>query len=279
MDQEADDYGVISAMLDASLHFVIRGKTNRNTAENVPADDVLARKPAQIFRSVPISSRSKKQATKRQHPERAHRTVELSVRASTIALKRPYSSPDASREELSINAVHVFEASPPPGETPIEWMLFTTEPIATLKDLEAVVDHYRARWVIEEFFKSLKTGCAFEKRQLGSLNALVRALGIFVPMAWMLLALRTLGRETNARPATDILSNDQIKLLNTLLEHRGRKPLLTNPTVRDAMLGIAGLGGHIKNNGDPGWHVLGRGLRRFLDAEEVWNLALRCDQS
>jgi hypothetical protein len=43
-------------------------------------------------------------------------------------------------------------------------------------------------------------------------------------------------------------------------------------TVRDAMLGVAALGGHIKNNGDPGWQVLGRGFRRFLELEEGWDL-------
>jgi hypothetical protein len=46
------------------------------------------------------------------------------------------------------------------------------------------------------------------------------------------------------------------------------------------MLGVAALGGHIKNNGDPGWLVLGRGFRRFAEAEEVWNLSIkRSDQS
>jgi hypothetical protein len=30
------------------------------------------------------------------------------------------------------------------------------------------------------------------------------------------------------------------------------------------MLAIAALGGHIKNNGDPGWLVLGRGLHDLL---------------
>jgi hypothetical protein len=39
------------------------------------------------------------------------------------------------------------------------------------------------------------------------------------------------------------------------------------------MLGIAALGGHIKNNGDPGWLVLGRGFTRFVEAEAVWRLA------
>jgi hypothetical protein len=38
------------------------------------------------------------------------------------------------------------------------------------------------------------------------------------------------------------------------------------PTIRDAMLGIARLGGHLPRNGDPGWIVLGRGFEDFLSA-------------
>ena len=46
------------------------------------------------------------------------------------------------------------------------------------------------------------------------------------------------------------------------------------------MLAIAQLGGHIKNNGDPGWIVLGRGYDRLLMLEEGALLALAgCDQS
>jgi DDE family transposase len=270
MDQEADDYNVFSALRNAGARFVIRVASHRLTADNVRTSEVLAAKTAQFFRKVQVSPRSRKKA-KRQHPERVERTAELCVRASTVTLKRPYSSPDAQLETLSLSAVHVFEVSPPPGEPPLEWMLFTSEPIGTLEDLEAIIDHYRGRWVIEEYFKALKTGCAFEKRQLCSFDALVRALGLFAPMAWTLLALRTLGREKTQRSATHVFNAEQLRLLRALLTKR-RRTLVNEPTVRDAMLGIAALGGHIKNNGDPGWLVLGRGLRRFSEAEEVWAL-------
>ena len=49
--------------------------------------------------------------------------------------------------------------------------------------------------------------------------------------------------------------------------------LPAHPTMRDAMLGIAALGGHITNNGPPGWIVMGRGLARFLEAQIGWQLA------
>jgi Transposase DNA-binding/Transposase DDE domain len=270
MDQEADDYNVFCALRQAGLRFVIRVDARRLTAENIQTDEFLADKPAQLLREVQVSVRKKKRAT-RQHPIRSERMARLSVRASKVTLRRPRQG-TAELEEITISAVHVFEASPPADEPPIEWMLFTSEPVDTLVDIAAVVDHYRGRWIIEEYFKSLKTGCAFEKRQLGSFDALVRALGLLVPMAWTLLALRTIGRGHGDRKATHVFSKDQIRLLNILLKKRGRKVLPAAPTVRDAMLGVAALGGHIKNNGDPGWIVLGRGLQRLFEAEEIWLL-------
>ena len=277
MDQEADDYSVFSALCAASLSFVIRVEPGRVTAEKSRTDEVLAALPATIFREVAISSRSKAQATK-PHPQRKTRIATLSVRAAAVSLNRTLSAHEAELDSVSLGAVHVFEASPPAGEAPIEWMLFTSEPIGTIEEIEAVVDHYRARWVIEEYFKALKTGCAFEKRQLCSYEGLLRALALLVPLAWTLLALRDLGRDATPRPATKVFSVDQLRLLHAILEKRRRK-FPDNPTVRDAMLGIAALGGHIKNNGDPGWQVLGRGLRRFSEFEEGWNLRSGCDQS
>jgi hypothetical protein len=39
------------------------------------------------------------------------------------------------------------------------------------------------------------------------------------------------------------------------------------------MLGAAALGGHVKNNGTPGWLVLGLGLTRLLDTDVGSRLA------
>ena len=75
--------------------------------------------------------------------------------------------------------------------------------------------------------------------------------------------MRNLARDEPTRDAQEVFTSDQLRLLRALLKKR-RRSLAEAPTIRDAMLGIAALGGHIKNNGDPGWMVLGRGFRRFL---------------
>lgn len=100
---------------------------------------------------------------------------------------------------------------------PVEWTLMTTEPIETEEQILAVVDSYRHRWKIEELFKALQTGCAYEKRQLGSYQTLVEL---------------------------------------DVLRHVAEKPRPKHPTLREAMLAIARLGGHLKRNGEPGWMVL-----------------------
>ena len=42
----------------------------------------------------------------------------------------------------------------------------------------------------------------------------------------------------------------------------------------DVMTAIADIGGHIKQIGEPGWLVLGRGYEEFARAEVVWRAAL-----
>jgi len=272
MDQEADDYAAMAALKQDSLHFVIRGSSDRKlNFGGATAAEALAVHAAEIFRAVDVNPRSEKSAVANRKPPRVRRVAKLSIRYGTIVLNRGYAQSD--QPTLTVNAVHVFETAAPDGEEPIEWMLFTSEPIATREEAEAVVDHYRARWVIEEYFKAVKTGCAFEKRQLTTYDALLRALGLTIPLAWRLLVLRNLGRTNEPIPASSVFDAEQLILLRCLVESRGRRMPLEPTTVRDAMLAIAGIGGHIKNNGDPGWQVLGRGYQRFLEAEEVWRLA------
>jgi hypothetical protein len=274
MDQEADDYDVLAALHHAQLHYVIRADPQRQTTEaKQTVHDVLARRPATVFRTVRLTPRSERKAerTRGRHPARDERDATLQLRWGSLTLgRRQYSA--ARTPTLSLWAVHVFEPHPPHGEAPIEWMLFTSDPVETVDDATAVVDHYRARWVIEDYFKALKTGCAFEKRQLTTFDGLVRALAIFIPMAWRLLVLRYLGRAASPLPVTRYVDAEQLHLLRKLLDRR-RYHLPPRPTIREVMLGIAALGGHITNNGAPGWLVLGRGLTRLLDAEVGWRLA------
>lgn len=137
-----------------------------------------------------------------------------------------------------------------------------------------MIDIYRARWTIEEYFKALKTGCAYEKRQLESQKTLTNLLGILVPIAWMLLHLRAKERNYPLAPATEVFSKTQIAILKI----KTKLGKVDEPTVQDAYKAVAGLGGHLSQNGPPGWQILWRGMRKLLNLQEGWETRERCDQ-
>ena len=182
---------------------------------------------------------------------------------------RPHGLPKSLPAELTLNVVHVEEVDVPAGETPVSWVLLTNEAATTKEEIERVVDIYRARWVIEDFFMALKTGCAFETRQLESAQTLLNLLAILIPIAWRLLLLRNLARDEPDAPATEVLPPRQLAVLQAALT----KKMPASPTARDVFLAIAALGGHIKNNGNPGWRVLARGYERLLTLEDGWIIA------
>ncbi|MEM7449046.1 MAG: hypothetical protein AAF355_12470 [Myxococcota bacterium] len=49
-----------------------------------------------------------------------------------------------------------------------------------------------------------------------------------------------------------------------------RIKLPEKPTVQDVLLAVAGLGGHLKRNGRPGWLTIDRGFDELLTSEVGW---------
>jgi hypothetical protein len=193
----------------------------------------------------------------------------LAIGASRITLKRPKPQEKTLQDTLSLHLVRVWEAEPPTGEEPVEWLLLTTEPIDSLDALRRIVDRYRARWTIEEYFKAIKTGCAFSERQLGDYEGLVNALAVFAPIACRLLALRTDAHHAPQVPATLALNPLEMEVLRAL----GRTTLSVNPSARDALLAVAALGGHIKWSGELGWLTISRDFTKLRTLTEGWLLA------
>lgn len=266
MDREGDSYALLAGLTERRCDFVIRAFQDRVLVGKDAArlrEVARAAKPS-LRREVQLSPRPRIAGPKgERHPARRFRVAKLSIAALSIELPR---TGDASRDAastLAVNVVHVSEKKPPVGDAPVEWFLLTNLPIDTPEAIAFAVDCYRARWMIEEFFKALKTGCQYEKRQLESADSLLNALAIFAPVAWRLLLLRHLARSDGKSNA---LTPTQLAVLRAV----SKQPLPAHPTPKEALLAVARLGGHIKNNGDPGWIVLGRGLHDLLVMEMAW---------
>jgi hypothetical protein len=282
MDSEADDYALLVTLNKHACRFVIRQCYDRRI--ELPNSRLPGKMSAFIETATTVGTRavriaSRRAATgmkdRRRNVTRAGREATLCFSAASVTLHRPQQALATMPETLTVNVVRVWEENPREQDDPIEWLLLTSEPIERVEQIMRVVDLYRMRWVIEEFFKAIKTGCAFEKRQLESFGTLAAALALFVPIAWFLLRLRSSARSQPSAPATTIIDGVKLEVLRRASNDR----LPTAPTVRDVLLTIARLGGHLKRNGEPGWQTLGRGYEDLLMLEAGFRLALRCDQS
>jgi len=287
MDREADNYALFAALVEGSHRFIVRGYYNRLLDQSPKAKlhDVLTVQRAIVERPAKLSRRKphRVEIHAKLHPEREARTANLCVSAATVTLKSPQSR-TAERQgrplpsSLTINVIRVWEPDPPADEKPIEWMLYTTEPIDTPEQLLAIVDHYRARWTIEEYFKALKTGCEFEKRQLHDYEALINLLATFAPIAYRLLLIRSEARRAPEADALSVLTPDEFDVLKA----KGRVRLSASPSVYEVHRAVAALGGYIKySSTEPGWLTLARGFEKLTTLTEGWvaaKLQLRSDQ-
>lgn len=282
MDREADDYDLLALLVGSGSRFIVRLQYDRllltsSSDEPRKVREALADVTTVETREVALSRRSAadvKSQDRKCHPPREGRTARLAISAAPVVLKRPQTAGTELPPTLRVNIVRVHELDAPSGEKPVEWLLITTEPIDASQQILRIVDWYRARWVIEEFFKALKTGCAFQKRQLHDLHGLSNALAVFIPIACQLLLIRNEARDRPTELGNTVLPADQLEVLGRV----ARKPLPIQPTARDIYVAIAGLGGHLKHNGEPGWQVLGRGYEKLLGLTEGWNLRRRAER-
>lgn len=274
MDREGDSYELMATVNALQQGFIIRQRVNRraqaaeaDTAEWSTVKDVVSRCQGLMEREVPLSRRQAKGAPgMNRHAPRKMRIARLSFSATPLLIPRPQYLHEPWPEAMEVHVVHVVEKDPPPGEEPVEWLLYTSEPIDGPEQVARVVDHYRARWTIEELHAALKTGCAYEAREFESRHALLNMLALSLPVACLVLALRSRARSAPTAPATDVLTPLQIRVLR----HFAARPVPPRPSVQQALFAIAGLGGHQKRNGPPGWKTLQRGMTLLLAYEAGW---------
>jgi hypothetical protein len=277
MDAAGDMFDLLQQLAETNTRFVIRvSYPNRVVKDTEGLRTNLQMlleqaKPRRQHRRVRIASRGGKRPpeARRRHPARPSRVATLAFSSAEFALvKSEHSNRKATGATL--NVVRVFEPSAPEGEAPIEWMLLTTEPVETMPQLLRVVDHYRSRWLVEDYFKALKTGCSLEKRQSGSYQALVKVTALLAPVAYRLLLLRSLERQHPQALAAVFFDAVDLQIMRMDDATRGLPQI---DSLATALQYLARMGGHLKHNGPPGWILLGRGFEKLLALRKGWEMA------
>jgi hypothetical protein len=275
-DRGADTFEHLAGHVAAGRSFVIRS-LGRRMARPGHAAPGRARLLRRLARALPVSG--SKPVAVGARGGRAAQTAVVGVGFAAVTVHPPHVRRGEYEEKpLRLWLVVVRELEPPRDRPPVEWVLLTNVPVRTEQDAWERAGWYECRWVIEEYHKAQKTGCAIEPLQFTSAQALEPMIALLSVVAVTLLALRDAGRDpaTADRPAEQYVDRRYVAVL-TGWRYNGRRSGLT---VREFYLALGRLGGHQNRTGDrdPGWIVLWRGwmaLQHMLDGADAVRLGNR----
>lgn len=214
-DREADFFELFNEQRQHSrVELLVRASHNRTLKEKpfklfqaVRETPVLSQVQVAIDRQSPRTKKSKQKA----RPGRAGRLAELSIRATRIELPPP--AHHADKAPLDIWLVHAWEENPPPETDAIEWFLLTTVTINTAADAEQCLRWYTLRWRIEDWHRVLKSGCRIGDLAHETAERMRRAIAINLVIAWRIMLMTLMGRETPELPAELLFSDLEMKTL------------------------------------------------------------------
>jgi Transposase DDE domain len=247
-DRESDIYENYVNMKILGHSYVFRMCHNRNTDNNGEKSntyDDIENEPIRFYKKVEIEGNGK----------RPKEVVQVSVRAKTIEFLP--SKTFGTKEKIKVNVVLVKEEHVTLNN-PLWWLLVTQEPIETDEQIKRIVEIYESRWIIEEFFKGLKTGCKIEKRKLESSKSFENFLAISIIATWKILSIKIASERKN--DTSNNLSKTEIEVLNKITNRRHTQKTPSKEILKT----IASMGGYnIYLKTPPGWQTLWRGYERL----------------
>ena len=183
---------------------------------------------------------------------------------------------------VKLRAVRVEEVDPPEGVEPILWILLTTHAVASLEDALRIVSWYRARWTIEQVFRTMKSqGFDLEQSQIETPQVMAKLI-----LAVLIAALRTMQlvyarSGTTGQKLSDAMDETAEPLVEALTAKlEGKTAKLKNPHARGTLARLSwvvgrlggwdGYDGHGYKPAGP--ITMARGLVRFDAIREGWEM-------
>ena len=286
-DSESDLYELFAESENCSdnLYLLIRACHDRvvldweiadrqgSSADCRTISDVLSQSPLRYTTLVEVGPRKASASeTKTRHKSRDARVADLEVRAATVTLQPPRRSGGTRLPAIQLNVVEAREASPPADTEPVHWMLLTTLPVTSEVDLKAILKDYAHRWLIENYFMTLKSGLGIEKLQYQTLDRYLNAVAMLMIVAWRVQLLTLAARLTPETHCDVYFEPAQWKSV-WMIVNRGQVAPLESPPLCQFLKMVAQLGGYInkKSQGPPGVKTVWRGMKRMDTLTEAFN--------
>jgi hypothetical protein len=203
-------------------------------------------------------------------PGRKARTAELAIRFSRVTVRKPlHGAAPGLPATMTLTMVDVRETSKPDDGEPIHWRLLTTHEVTNLGEARRIIDLYRRRWTVEEYFHTLKTaGFDIEAADIGNpqvMIKLVTAVAVAAVTVMQLVKARDGTTDQSLAETFDPTDQPILETVSAQLEGKTAKQKNPHPqgSLAFAAWVIARLGGWTGYYGKPGPQVMRRGLDDF----------------
>ncbi len=263
-DREADFFEMFDEQRkDPCVELLVRARHNRNiTEEPFKLFEAVRQAPVQsrVRVHIPRQSARPKRSKQKARPKRPGRTADMAVRYIRIQLRPAHYHAD--KEPMDIWVIHALEETPVPESKAVEWFLLTTIEINAAEDAQQCLRWYCLRWRIEDWHRVLKSGCRIEDLAHETAERLRRAIAINLVIAWRIMLMTLLGRETPELPAEVLFSDIELRTLRAYAKKKGLKaPALLG----EAVTLVAKIGGYLGRSNDPppGHQLLWQGFAAF----------------
>jgi Transposase DDE domain len=207
---------------------------------------------------------------------RAGRQATLALRFGPVTILRPHHGlPPDERKKLApgveLYLVDICEVVSPQGSAPIHWRLLTSHCVKDIGTARKMLDFYRKRWIIEEYFRTLKTaGFRIEDAEISDPKVMLRFTALAAIAAITVTQLLRSRDNPSGQSMRDAFDPDDEPLIEAVCkDYEGSNPTKrqTNPypngTLAYATWVIARLGGWTGYYGKPGSLNISRGLQKY----------------
>ena len=275
-DRESDIFAAWARVPAANVHLITRSMHDRRLANG---DGLYATAEHFAFTTTRVVALPEREG------KRSARVANLTLRFGKVEVARPCYTPDSGLPtSVPVTFIEVIECNPPGGAARVHWRILTTHEVADADAAWQIVDWYKMRWTIEQFWRLLKQqGLRVEDSQLETAERLLKLAAIAAKAAVIILQLLQARDGPFTEPASIAFAADEIAVLDRLNSQlEGKTSLQKNPNPRASLRWaawiIAKLGGWdgYPSSKPPGPITFKNGLQYFHAMVAGWSLKNVC---
>lgn len=273
-DRESDIFALYAGSAEQHFHVIARSMHDRKLADSDGLYETSNAMPAVDQRAIPLPARASRPA----------RLARLELRFGAIELARPQNKfLRHLSKSLPLAVVDVREVNAGHGVEPLHWRLLTSHQVVDVEGAWRIVEWYKQRWIIEQFFRVLKTqGLKLEDSQIGTANRLLKLVAIAAKAAVITIQLLQ-ARDGGRQFVLVAFRGGEINALTALNQQiEARSKRLKNPHPPDSLAWAAWIIGRLggwdgyPSSKPPGPITFKNGLEYFQAVAAGWSLRDMC---